>query len=284
MQFAQQKTPGFTAIMYNMSDVEFTDNHGTTWKPFEPLAHPGNPTATTADSCAEDDLSCGPQHIAYFWNAPDDGTYEIDAHFEKRQTSLTVDGEDTEDIDVHVRHNGMSLFTSTLGCRGWCDEQGAPTPEVLNDPNQEVRKSYVATLDLMAGDTIEFLVGGGYDVDPNSLDGAFQANGDSPAVNAVITAVTVSELAEDFDGNGTVDFGDFVQFSNAFGQDVPPADAQFDLDGNGTIGFGDFVQFSNAFGNMAGIAAVPEPASNLLLLMGLAVALRPLLAGARRAS
>ena len=54
----------------------------------------------------------------------------------------------------------------------------------------------------------------------------------------------------DFDGDGTVGFGDFVQFAARFGLSQGDAgyDARYDLDGNGTIGFGDFVIFANAFG------------------------------------
>ena len=57
-------------------------------------------------------------------------------------------------------------------------------------------------------------------------------------------------LTADFDGDGTVGFGDFLQFAQQFG--LSPGDAgyeaRFDLDGNGTIGFGDFLVFANAFG------------------------------------
>ncbi len=54
----------------------------------------------------------------------------------------------------------------------------------------------------------------------------------------------------DFDGDGTVGFGDFVQFAGKFGlsQDDDGFDARFDLDGNGAIGFGDFLIFAGAFG------------------------------------
>ena len=54
----------------------------------------------------------------------------------------------------------------------------------------------------------------------------------------------------DFDGDGTVGFGDFVIFAARFGlsQDDAGYDARYDLNGNGTIGFGDFVIFANNFG------------------------------------
>ncbi len=54
----------------------------------------------------------------------------------------------------------------------------------------------------------------------------------------------------DFDGNGVVGFGDFVQFAAQFGlsQGDEEYDARYDLDGNGAIGFGDFVIFAQTFG------------------------------------
>ena len=41
----------------------------------------------------------------------------------------------------------------------------------------------------------------------------------------------------DFDGSGTVDFSDFLEFAGAFGSD----EAKNDLDGNGEVDFGDFL-------------------------------------------
>lgn len=54
----------------------------------------------------------------------------------------------------------------------------------------------------------------------------------------------------DFDGDGTVGFGDFLQFASAFGksQGDDGYDGRFDLDGDNSIGFGDFLQFATAFG------------------------------------
>ena len=54
----------------------------------------------------------------------------------------------------------------------------------------------------------------------------------------------------DFDGDGTVGFGDFLLFAAAFGQSQGDAgyDARYDLDEDGVIGFGDFLIFAGAFG------------------------------------
>ena len=56
-------------------------------------------------------------------------------------------------------------------------------------------------------------------------------------------------LTPDFNGDGRVDFADFVLFTAQFGlrQGDPGYDAWYDLDGDGTIGFGDFLIFGRAF-------------------------------------
>ncbi len=60
----------------------------------------------------------------------------------------------------------------------------------------------------------------------------------------------------DFDGDGTVDFGDFLQFAAQFGlsRGDEGYDARYDLDGNGAIGFSDFLIFAGAFGSSTGSA------------------------------
>ncbi|MDE3000849.1 MAG: FG-GAP-like repeat-containing protein [Gemmatimonadota bacterium] len=47
----------------------------------------------------------------------------------------------------------------------------------------------------------------------------------------------------DFNGDGAVDFADFILFARAYGS----TDSRYDLDGNGTVGFGDFIAFVTAF-------------------------------------
>ncbi|MCE2433666.1 MAG: hypothetical protein J4F29_12215 [Candidatus Latescibacteria bacterium] len=65
-------------------------------------------------------------------------------------------------------------------------------------------------------------------------------------------------LPPDFDGNGTVDFADFLAFAGQFGarQGDEHYDARYDLDGDGEIGFSDFLIFSSSFGK-SGDEAVP---------------------------
>ena len=57
----------------------------------------------------------------------------------------------------------------------------------------------------------------------------------------------------DFNGDGRVDFGDFVLFASLFGLGEGDAGyhAKYDLDGDKRIGFGDFVKFAASFGQGA---------------------------------
>ncbi len=71
-----------------------------------------------------------------------------------------------------------------------------------------------------------------------------------PAFTAEIPVSADEEAAPDFDGDGRVDFFDFIRFTAVFGSSQGDAryDARYDLDGDGTIGFGDFLIFANSFG------------------------------------
>ena len=52
-----------------------------------------------------------------------------------------------------------------------------------------------------------------------------------------------NSITSDFDGDGSVDFADFLLFARAYGGQ----DAQFDLSGNGTVNFSDFLLFVSDF-------------------------------------
>ncbi len=59
-----------------------------------------------------------------------------------------------------------------------------------------------------------------------------------------------SPPSPDFDGNGMVDFPDFLLLANAFGSQAGQEkyESKYDLDGDGEIGFPDFILFASAFG------------------------------------
>ena len=59
------------------------------------------------------------------------------------------------------------------------------------------------------------------------------------------TEVISNTTAEDFDGDGSVGFSDFILFTKAFGG----KDVRFDLNNNGSVDFSDFLMFATAFGS-----------------------------------
>ena len=69
----------------------------------------------------------------------------------------------------------------------------------------------------------------------------------------------------DFDGDGTIGFGDFVIFAGVFGarQGDEKYESTYDLNGDGEIGFSDFVVFAQNFGKDAPSPVVKIPDANL---------------------
>ena len=65
------------------------------------------------------------------------------------------------------------------------------------------------------------------------------------------TATAGATLEGDIDGNGKVEFADFLRLSAAFGSDVAPGTPE-DIDGSGTVDFADFLKLSANFGKSIG--------------------------------
>ena len=76
------------------------------------------------------------------------------------------------------------------------------------------------------------------------------------AIQALMVLRHTSSTAAnaDLDGDGDVDFSDFLIFAAAFGtsEGGPGYNAAADLDGDGTVAFSDFLIFANAFGKPVG--------------------------------
>jgi Ca2+-binding EF-hand superfamily protein len=73
-------------------------------------------------------------------------------------------------------------------------------------------------------------------------------------------------LTPDFDGNGQVDFPDFLAFAGQFGAREGDGryDASYDLDRDGEIGISDFLIFSSSFGKSGNeVARIVIPDANL---------------------
>lgn len=78
-------------------------------------------------------------------------------------------------------------------------------------------------------------------------------------------SIAAARIGGDFDGNGTVNFADFVVLSINFGQEVEGY-ADGDADCSGNVDFTDFVTLSMNFGQAAAAHAVPEPSGILISL------------------
>ncbi|MDE2698526.1 MAG: dockerin type I domain-containing protein, partial [Gemmatimonadota bacterium] len=94
--------------------------------------------------------------------------------------------------------------------------------------------------DLMPGDTVSVL---GLGLSETAIQALI-----------VIRQVPSQTRSADLDGDGDVDFSDFLLFTASFGtsEGVPGYNAAADLDGDGTVAFSDFLIFANAFGKPVG--------------------------------
>ena len=83
-----------------------------------------------------------------------------------------------------------------------------------------------------------------------SPDGALLASGSNDNTVLLWDMAYSPTSVADFDGNGQVDFADFLVFIAQFGTSRGDSnyDAKYDLDGDGTIGFSDFLIFTSLFG------------------------------------
>ncbi len=143
-------------------------------------------------------------------------------------------------------------------------QQGAPGDTLIQPMMIEVRDQFGAPL-TNAEVTFTVTTGDGtLSVSRATTDEAGRAAttltlGRQPGTNTVVATVSdidpvtftaIGRAHADFDGDGTVGFGDFLLFAAAFGRSQGDAgyNAQFDLDGNGAIGFSDFLIFAVAFG------------------------------------
>ncbi len=93
---------------------------------------------------------------------------------------------------------------------------------------------------LMVGDTVSIL--------------GLPLTGTAIQALIVVRQAPSQTRSADLNGDGNVDFSDFLLFAAAFGtsEGVPGYNAAADLDGDGTVAFSDFLIFANAFGKPVG--------------------------------
>lgn len=77
-------------------------------------------------------------------------------------------------------------------------------------------------------------------------------------------------VAGDANGDGEVQFDDFIELSGNFGE-MGVGWTGGDFDGSGLVDFADFLGLSANFGTVAQAASVPEPGTGLMALSGLAL-------------
>lgn len=93
--------------------------------------------------------------------------------------------------------------------------------------------------------------------------------GDIAERDAVLSAI--DSLVGDLDGDGTVAFADFLVLSDNFGNETATY-SEGNIDLAGGVAFSDFLVMSNNFGKTAaGVSAVPEPSSSLMIAIGLGI-------------
>lgn len=109
----------------------------------------------------------------------------------------------------------------------------------------------------------------GWDVSTGFADLLFTGEFDGTLITEPepTCSVPAGGIAGDLDGNGSVEFADFLILSTNFGSEVSTY-GEGDIDCDGSVAFSDFLAMSDNFGTSAAAAAVPEPSSALLIGLG----------------
>ena len=99
----------------------------------------------------------------------------------------------------------------------------------------------------------------------HAATGSNANDGDATALAISVNAADDSASIPDFDGDGTIGFGDFLIFAGVFGarQGDEKYEGKYDLNGDGEIGFSDFLIFAENFGKEAPSPVVANPDANL---------------------
>ena len=200
-----------------------------------------------------------PDNFNIDYNANQEGQIlEVDDITSWQEFWVTIEAGSTPDPDFPDELNGSHKVTIYNG--------GAADPTVANefyisaasgsDYVDSVEESYIA---IGAGATPQ---AGAFDIDFLSW---------APGVH--VPTVGVGPTCDpnsmgDLDGNGMVEFADFLVLSANFGA-AADSHEQGDIDCNGMVEFADFLALSANFGQSVGAAqSVPEPSSALLVLSG----------------
>ena len=127
----------------------------------------------------------------------------------------------------------------TIGIALKADATGSQGAGTIGVVQFEVLEGFSGETRVVAASASYAMVGGKSPIDIGGGGDTVTLGGNVP-----------TEPSPDFDGDGKVDFNDFVSFARAFGSRRGEGgfDTRYDLDTDNTIGFGDFVIFAQSFG------------------------------------
>ena len=267
-----QSADGFSFSFYNTDLYGFSDEISGTPHPAE------DPRAAgvlgfgfdTWNNVTEEDA--GP---AVFGLEPD-AELTNEQRTDYQEMSVYYDGtriariDDTRTLDppLVLDDGDLSAGTGIHTVTGWVDFEGAqvhlevdgnPIFNRLEVPGLVPFESRIAFATRTGG---EWSVHGIDNLLVKFGDASIIPNPDPPS------CVPLNDLEGDLDGNGTVEFGDFLILSGNFGNMV--AYEEGDVDCNGTVEFADFLALSGNFGNSlpVGATSAPEPSSAALIAFG----------------
>ena len=172
----------------------------------------------------------------------------LDAILNQDTFVATVDLDDDGDNDVNDRRlwtdglNSPAILTRPLSI----DLDDAETLAIFEEPEPMATEE---PADEMATDETIAVEESGVLVE------ATVGRGEEPA----IVVASLPPVIGDIDGDGEVNFGDFLQFSESFGSDAELNPAA-DFDRDGAVDFPDFLIFTREFGNFEPTnVPAPEP-------------------------
>ncbi|MCZ6633563.1 MAG: EF-hand domain-containing protein, partial [bacterium] len=156
--------------------------------------------------------------------------------------SVFIGDEDNNVVRAVQGSSGIIFSIAGTGIRGYNGDVGPATDARLNDP----KGVFVdAKGDLYIADEDNHLIRRVEGVaTPTVLKVGVYRGPTKPNLSVTATGQA------DFDGDGAVNFQDFLQFARRFGKRAGESefDAAFDLDGNGAVDFPDFLIFAQSFG------------------------------------
>ncbi len=156
---------------------------------------------------------------------------------------VSVQSVDVENNSFSVQRNGQQVSVDVSQALTITLDQRNPEDIIaifFSGNVEDLAQLIFPISDLMVGDTVSIL--------------GFPISGTAIQALIVIRQAPSQTRSADLDGDGDVDFSDFLLFAAAFGKNEgePGYNAGADLDSSGAVNFQDFLIFANAFGKPVG--------------------------------